>query len=168
MNLGNQQLQIKFEKAIKMLCDHIPISGEREKPQLMHSLRVGMYLFNNDYADDVVIGGLLHDVIEWTDCPEKTIQEEFGQKVLKIIKANTKNREIKDVVERRKEYVDRCAEVGDEALIVKAADAIDSYKYYQAIQRQKEIDRSIAIAKLIIKKGLKDKIVGELKEVTKR
>jgi len=162
MNIGNQQLQIKFERAMKLLCEHVSISGEREKPQLMHSLRVGMYLFDNDYSEDVVIGGLLHDMLEWTDCAEDTIREEFGQKVLDIVRANTKNRNIEDVDERRKDYVDRCVEVGEEALIVKAADALDSYKYYVAIQRQKEIDRSVAIAKLIIEKELKDKIVKEL------
>ncbi|MFH1315000.1 MAG: HD domain-containing protein [Candidatus Uhrbacteria bacterium] len=165
MNLKNQQLQINFERAMKMLCEHVSISTEREKPQMMHSLRVGMYLFNNDYSDDVVIGGLLHDMLEWTSCSEEMIRDEFGQKVLDIVKANTKNLDIKDQKERQKDYVDRCAQVGDEALIVKASDTLDSYQYYVAIQRQKEIDRSVAIAMLIIKIGLKDKIVDELKKI---
>ena len=165
MNLKNQQLQIKFEKAMKMLCEHVAVCGEREKPQLMHSLRVGLYLFDNDYDDDIVIGGLLHDMLEWTECPEKTIKDKFGQKVFDIVQANTKNLDIENQEKRQEDYVDRCAAVGDEALIVKAADALDSYKYYVAIQRQKEIDRSVAIAKLIIEKGLKDKIVDELKKV---
>ena len=156
MNLANQQLQIKFERGVKLLADHLVIGEERQKPQLMHSLRVGMYLFQNDYPEDVVLGGLLHDLLEWTDCPEETVKDEFGEKVLTIVKANAKNLNIADVVERRKDYVDRCATVGDGALIVKAADALDSYHYYVAIDRQKEIDRSIAIAKLILETSLEN------------
>jgi (p)ppGpp synthase/HD superfamily hydrolase len=165
MNLANQQLQIQFERAMKVLCEHVSVSTEKRKPQLMHCLRVGIYLFENDYSEDVVIGGLLHDMLEWTNCSEGVIREEFGQRVLDIVRANTKNRDIKDQKKRQEDYVDRCAQVGDEALIVKAADALDSYQYYVAIKRQKEIDRSVAIAKLIIEKGLKDKIVNELKKI---
>ncbi|MFH1142231.1 MAG: HD domain-containing protein [Candidatus Uhrbacteria bacterium] len=165
MNLSNQQLEQKFERAVKLLCDHLPVGQERKKPLLMHCFRVGIYLYENDYSEDVVVAGLLHDMIEWTDCPEKEIRDEFGQKVFDIVLANTKNRDIKDVDQRRKDYVDRCVEVGDDALIVKAADVIDSYKYYQATENQIETERSVVIAKLIVEKGLTDKIIKELEQI---
>lgn len=165
MNIANQQLDKKFEQAVSLLCQHPHVHKERKKSLIMHSLRVGMYLYNNDYPEDVVIGGLLHDMFEWTDNPEQTIKDEYGQKVFDIVQANTKNRDIENVDERRKDYVDRCAAVGDEALIVKAVDVLDSYQFYQATENQEEIDRSVAIAKLIVETGLKDKIVDELKKI---
>jgi (p)ppGpp synthase/HD superfamily hydrolase len=150
MNLGDKQLEIKFEKAVRLLCDYSSIDEGRKKSILMHALRVGMYLYENDYQEDVVISGLLHDIIEWADCPEDLVQKEFGQRVLDIIKANTKDREIEDVDTRRADYVNRCAQVGKEALIVKAADVLDSHGFYRATNNTDELQRSKTIAKLVL------------------
>ena len=66
----------------------------------MHSLRVGMYLYQHEYSADVVLGGLLHDILEWTEGSENLLKEEFGERVLAIVKANTKDRSIVDPAER--------------------------------------------------------------------
>jgi hypothetical protein len=96
------------------------------------------------------------------------LKKEFGENVYAIVQANTKNREIEDPVERRREYIDRCIQVGEEALIVKAADTLDSYHFYQAIGNAEEIERSVDIAKMILEKkpeGFTDSIFKELEKL---
>jgi len=165
MNIGKNQLELKIEKAVSLLVEYMPVGKERKKPILMHALRVGMYLYDNDYSEDVVLAGFLHDIIEWTDSPKELLGDEFGQHVLDIVLANTKDRSIEDKQERRKDYIERCVQVGQDALIVKAADTIDSYNFYQATENQGEIERSVDIAKLLNKTGVDDQIFSELKNI---
>ncbi|MFH1632259.1 MAG: HD domain-containing protein [bacterium] len=168
MNLGNTQLEFKIEKALRLLTEFMPADEDRKKPILMHALRVGMSLYERGYSEDVVIAGFLHDIIEWAESPEKFIREEFGQKVFDIIKANTKDRSIEDLHERRKDYVERCVKVGVEALIVKTADTLDSYNFYQATNVPDEIERSQEIGNLLLDSvpdGVEDPIFDQLKSI---
>ena len=56
MNLGNNDLELKFEKAVKLLCESMPVGEARKKPLLMHVLRVAMYLYDRDYSDRLSLG----------------------------------------------------------------------------------------------------------------
>ena len=91
-------------------------------------------------------------MIEWTKTPKEMIQETFGRHVYDIVLANTKNIEISDPIKRREDYVNRCAKVGIDALIVKAADTLDSYNYYTEHNSPDEINRSKNIARLVLDK----------------
>lgn len=167
-NLGNTTVELKFEKAVQLLCQFMPVGEERKKPLLMHALRVGMYLYERDYSEDVVLAALLHDVLEWTESPEEAIRNEYSDNVYAIVKANTKDRSITDPVERRREYIDRCVAVGKDALIVKAADTLDSYRFYTSINNPDEVVRSVDIAKTILKKlpaDVSDPIFRELQRI---
>ena len=55
------------EKAIKYLVDAIKQSGHNPKPVILHSIRVGLFLFNQNYNQDIVIAAILHDILEDTD-----------------------------------------------------------------------------------------------------
>jgi len=142
----------KYSKEIKLLSSNIKQDRKSRKPLIPHLLRVGEYLYNNDYSNDIIIAGLLHDLIEWTDNPEKIIKDKYGKHIYDIVLANTKDRTIIDPAQRRIDYVNRCAKIGIDALIVKTADTLDSYKFYKKIKDDKEIERSRDIAKLILKK----------------
>jgi hypothetical protein len=43
----------KFEDAMRLLVSHFP--KETKKPALFHSMRVGTYLWNNNYSEDIQI-----------------------------------------------------------------------------------------------------------------
>jgi len=166
MLLGNKEFENKFEKAIRLLVKHVPVEPERKKQIIPHCLRVGFYLYERDYSEDVVLGGLLHDIIEWTESSESLVRDEFGENVYGIVMANTQNREIGDKVEQWKDMVDRCVANSEDALIVKTADVLDSYAYYTAARNQDEITRSTSIGKYMLEKlpeGLSDPIFSELK-----
>ena len=149
MNLGNKHLELAFERAVQLLTQSMPVGIDRKKPVLMHSLRVGMYLYEQNYSEAVVIGGLLHDMVKWTESPKERITDEFGQSVFEIVMANTKDRSIEDKADERRDMVKRCAEYGKDALIVKAADTLDSLIFYRSVQNDEEIEYCLSIIKLI-------------------
>ena len=141
MTQDKQQLNLNFEKAIKILSKYMPEPEEASrKPVLFHDVRVGVYLYENNYSADIVLAGLLHDALEFSEISEEMIKENFGEKVLEIVKANTKDRAITDSDERIEENIKRCAESGEEALVVKTADILDSFKHYTMTQNEGELE----------------------------
>jgi (p)ppGpp synthase/HD superfamily hydrolase len=147
-----KSLQIEFEKAVRMIAKHMPVSqiGSR-KPVLFHDIRVGVYLYEKNYSRDIVLAGVLHDALEFSDMTEEMIKNEFGENVLRIVKACTKDRTIENSDERIDELVKRCAKQGKEALIVKAADTLDSFKHYIRENNQSELDYCRKNAEAIFK-----------------
>jgi guanosine-3',5'-bis(diphosphate) 3'-pyrophosphohydrolase len=132
-----KSLDIEFEEAVRLLVEFMPPSDENiRKPILAHDIRVSAYLFENNYSREIILAGLLHDALEWSGITEEMIEKEFGENVLKLVKANTKDRSIQNSDERIDESVKRCAENGEDALIVKTADILDSFKYYTKVNNQ--------------------------------
>jgi len=168
MNLGNQTLEFNFEKAIELLGKHMPIAKNKRKPVVMHAIRVGMYLYEKGYSNEIVIGGLLHDIFEQTDISHDVIIGTFGNDVYQIVLANSQNKEIDETIPKWQDMVNRCVKAGKDALIVKAADVLDSYHFYQAVQNPEEIQRSVGIGKFILENlpdGIEDSIFEELEQV---
>lgn len=168
MKLWDNNFEIRFEKAVRLLGKYMPDGKGRKKPAIIHSLRVGFYLYQNNYSEDIILAGLLHDVIEWSKSPRKLISKEFGSNVFELILANTQNPKIKDTVGKWQDMVDRCAKSGKNALIVKAADVLDSFYYYKAVKNSDEIMRSVSIGRYILKKlprNVNDPIFKELKKL---
>ncbi len=158
-----------FEEAVRMLCEYMPGIDELSKPTLFHSIRTGLYLYEQGYERNIVLAGLLHDIIEDTEISEQKIQEEFGKTILELILANSKDKSIKDQADRIEELIKRCIATGQNALIVKAADVIDNFKYFSKIQDAKGIDYCILNAKTIFKNkpdSFQDKIFKELSLLT--
>jgi (p)ppGpp synthase/HD superfamily hydrolase len=62
------ELNIKFEKAVRLLVEHLPFSEDNsKKPRLFHAIRVGVYLYEQGYSENIVLAGILHDAIEWAN-----------------------------------------------------------------------------------------------------
>jgi len=161
-------LNTEFEKAVRLIAAHFTPSDENtKKPILFHDIRVGVYLYENGYSQDIVLAGILHDSIEWSDVNEQILQNEFGDNILKLVLANTKNDSIIDDVEREKELINRCIQNGEDALIVKTADIIDSFKWYSSQNNTDELQYCMRITNTIFKSKpdiFKDKIFEELRK----
>ena len=126
-----KSLNIKFENGVRFLVQHFPPSDESSrKPVLFHSIRVGVYLYNHRYSEDVVLAGLLHDAIEWSSATKDMVRDEFGENALKLVLANTKDDAIEDKYKKTAELIQRCVKNGQDALIIKTADILDSFKWY--------------------------------------
>lgn len=138
--MDDTSLDIEFEKAVRLLVEHMPLSEEgSRKPILFHGIRVGIYLYRKGYPRDTVLAGVLHDAIEWSDITEETLRNGFGENVLRIVLANSKDRSIEDSDKRVDDMIDRCIAEGEGALIVKSADTIDSFEHYTKTGNQKEL-----------------------------
>ncbi len=162
----NNVLSLNFEKAVRFMVEYFPVSDENSrKPVLFHDIRVGVYLYENGYAENIVLAGLLHDVIEWSDATEEMVEKEFGVEVLRLVLASTKDDSIVDKQEKTNELIQRCVDNGEEALIVKTADILDSYKWYTAHGNADQLDYCRRNAEAIMKfkpENFEDKIFGEL------
>lgn len=130
----------EFEKAARMLVEHMPPSDETSrKPALFHALRVGVSLYEQNYSRDIVLAGVLHDALEWSCITEEMITKEFGDRITTLVHACTKDDSIKDPKQKIDELIGRCAHEGRDALIVKAADILDSFAYYTRTNNTKEL-----------------------------
>lgn len=127
----NLQLDKEIEKAIKFLVASIEKSGHNPKPVVLHSIRVGLYLNKQRYNKNIVIAGIIHDLLEDSETSTEEIKERFGNKIADLVSANSFNEAIKDKKERYYESFTRCFSAGKDAMVIKAADILDNSHYYQ-------------------------------------
>lgn len=161
-------LDIEIEKAMRMLVKYFPVSKNNSlKPKLFHDIRVGLYFYQNDYCREIILAGFLHDALEFSGITEKMIKNNFGEETLNLVKANSKDRSIKNVDKRIEELIMRCASNGEKALIIKAVDTIDSFKHYTATKNQEELKVCRKTIKAIFKykpKNFQDAVFKELQK----
>jgi len=153
------------EEAIRVLVEHMPAANTLIKPTLLHSIRVGTYLYNNGYSQNIVLSGYLHDAIEDTGIKNDYIEKKFGKDVLDIILANSKDTNIDG--NSNEESLRRCLAYGEDALIVKAADILDNYKYYSRMGNQKGLDycsKNTEYLLHIVSSDFNNAVVTELKK----
>ena len=145
-------LNVQFEKAVRVLVQHLPSSNEASrKSTLFHSIRVGVYLYEHGYSEDIVLAGLLHDTLEWSSVTERLLRSKFGDHIVILVLANTKNDAITDNIKKTDELIMRCVQAGEEALIVKAADILDSFKWYVSQRNTDELGYCMRNANAILK-----------------
>lgn len=56
-------------------------------PYIAHPVHVSVILLRHGFGEDLVIAGLLHDVVEDTDVALETIQAEFGSEIACLVEA---------------------------------------------------------------------------------
>jgi predicted HD phosphohydrolase len=95
-----------------------------EVPFIEHPLTVAGLLAEQEFGDELLAAGLLHDTLEYTDLELGTLRERFGMKVALIVCALSEDFEIGDYEERKLEVRARVAATGIEAQRVFAADKI--------------------------------------------
>jgi len=91
---------------------------------------------------------------------------EFGGEIAKLVLANTKDNSITDKEEKTIELIKRCIQNGQDALVVKAADILDSFKWYSNQDNKNELQHCMRNANAIFKfkpTDFNDKIFDELK-----
>jgi len=97
-----------------------------DEPYFIHPLRVSQYLRATD--EDMIIAGLLHDILEKTDGTKQEIEDMFGHRVAALVDGMSKinGRSMVDALNR---VIERYPEV----ITVRMADRIDNlrtkYKY---------------------------------------
>ena len=162
-----KQLGSKFEKAVHLLSQQkAPSDESSRKAALFHDIRVGVYLYEHQYSQDIVLAGLLHDALEWYGISEEQLRNEFGGEITDLVIACTKDDSIKDPVEKIEKIILQCIKSGKDALIVKAADILDSYKWYTRTKNAGELTYCARNTEAILRlkpEAFQDAIFDELK-----
>lgn len=143
-----------IEDAIRFFVSIYP-KERLKKPSLFHSIRVCSYLYLEWYSQDICLAGLLHDVLEDTSISEEVLLNSYWEWVSWAVKANSKNISLPKE-EILQDIVNRCIVHSEGALIVKSADVLDNFAYYNRCRdegseiAESEILRCRKIAKMII------------------
>lgn len=108
-------------------------------PYLSHLLGVCKILAESDLHEDVLIGGLLHDVVEDTDASVDDVLKHFGERVAAIVHGTTEpeklnklpSREEKATWRHRKRHtidfvLGNAETINDDVLAVSCADKLDN------------------------------------------
>lgn len=130
MTIHDNYNQHQIEKAIAFLVGAITTSGHNPKPVILHSIRTALYLYEKQYPERLIIGTLLHDILEDSDVTSEQIKTEFGEEIEQLVLALSFDSEIEDKWERFKKNLDNLFNYGKDALIVKAADIIDNSDFF--------------------------------------
>ena len=97
-------------------------------PYIIHPFGVMLIASNATDDEDILIACLMHDVLEDVDSSiysEDQMRDEFGDRVVAIVKDVTKDESVRDWHERSKAYLHHLEhEASDEAVIVSASDKI--------------------------------------------
>jgi len=156
----SQQEFKEFERAVIFASDQIRKHCRNQKPVLWHSILVGAKLFEQRESVEIVIAGILHDLIEDTNCTAKEIEKEFGNKVRDLVIANTHDMSIKDYKVRWTKETEKLVRAGRDAMIIKISDQFENLPYYILAPSEKVKEEVIWKHKYIIEQ-FKNKIGNE-------
>jgi guanosine-3',5'-bis(diphosphate) 3'-pyrophosphohydrolase len=92
-------------------------------PYFSHPAAVAHILQKAGFSEDVVIAGLLHDVIEDTRFGEGDIRDRFGERVLELVLGVTENKKLK-WDDRNQGYNDHLRTMDAETAAISAADLL--------------------------------------------
>ena len=105
-------------------------------PYVVHPLHVALLLARWAQEDDVIVAGLLHDVVE--DCRDWTlerVEREFGHNVARIVGELTEDKS-KSWEERKRWAVEHVPHMSPQAATVKAADKLHNLQSLAAELRE--------------------------------
>lgn len=128
--------QKEIEKAVSFMVSCLSKNCNNKKPVILHSIRVGMKLMEMNQPEEVVKAGFLHDLLEDSNCLEMTIKNEFGEKVLVLVKALTFDISIKDYKKRWEVSLLNVEKAGVGAMTIKIIDQMDNLPYYMLISEE--------------------------------
>ena len=97
-------------------------------PYLIHPVHVSTILLRHGFPEELILAGLLHDVVEDADIPLADIEARFGPSVAEVVKVLTEQKRENDVERpwevRKQESLERLLPASPGALAVKAADVL--------------------------------------------
>ncbi|MEK7705710.1 MAG: HD domain-containing protein [Myxococcota bacterium] len=100
--------------------------GQRRKgtdiPYIVHPVAVGLMLQRFGFDDDVVAAGILHDVLEDTDCTLDELRARFGAHVAEWVRAVSEPDKSLSWEVRKQQAVERMRTMSFEAKAIACAD----------------------------------------------
>lgn len=113
--------------------------GAEHIPYISHPAMVGTILAQENFGENIVIAGILHDVIEDTDFGYNDIAERFGKEVADIVQHVSEDKSL-HYLERKQKYLDNLKTAPESALAVSMADSMAnlmSIAVYERVYKSK-------------------------------
>ena len=102
-----------------------------------HSISVATILLNKKYDKEIVLTGLLHDIIEDSEYTYNDLKEKFGEKIADNVSMLSENTNIKDYQERKLEFIERLNNSPEYIIIVEIADKLQNLlSDYELFQKE--------------------------------
>ena len=155
----------EIERALFFLSNALQDSGHNTKPVLLHWIQVAEMLWERGFPQDVVIAAVLHDVVEDTDITIDDVEQSFGHQVAVYVDALT----VSDTQDITQSFA-RTAELGSEALSIRAADLIQNSYYYHlaSTDMQKRLRDKFVYFMELSGELLDEALVSELSKAYRR
>lgn len=148
------------------------VSGES---YIMHPLRVAKLLAEWGFGSEVVIAGLLHDVIEDCNVSVDMITGMFGSNIANLVDAVTQvNKHMKGLEGLSKKEIDRLSDIrlikniSEESLFIKVADRLDNLYTIDVMSEAKQLNKARDTREILIPMVIKEKafkLADELSEL---
>ena len=95
-------------------------------PYSTHLYGVARVLKTAKYSDQVVIAGLLHDILEDSDATVQEIEELFGAQILQLVKAVSEPDKSIPWKERKQKAIEKVKELNDDEISIAIAEKIQN------------------------------------------
>jgi (p)ppGpp synthase/HD superfamily hydrolase len=95
-----------------------------DAPFVVHPLEVASLLYGRGFDEDVVVAGVLHDIVEKTAATFDDVRARFGARTARIVAAVSEDPAIEDYGERKAALREQAAAGGHDVLAVYVADKI--------------------------------------------
>ena len=89
-----------------------------------HSISVGFMLKSIGCSEDIVISGLLHDIIEDTSYDYEYIKDNFDKKIADNILILSEDITIKDFYKRKEVFIEKILQSNEDILLIELADKL--------------------------------------------
>ena len=140
-----EQIEAAYRLAEEKHREQKRSSGE---PYIIHPLSVAAILVGLGMDSQLVMAGLLHDVVEDTDCTLEDIQKQFGKEVALLIDGVTKlgkipysSREEQQAENLRKMLMAMAEDI--RVIIIKFADRMHNLSTLEYMSPQKQRDKAV-------------------------
>ena len=118
-----------INKAIKFAANKHNGQNRKGKnvPYIVHSLEVFNILYRMGADEDLLVAGLLHDVLEDTDTKAEELQAEFGTDVMELVMAHTEDKSL-PWQERKKRGCEALAQASKRVQMLVLADKLSNIR----------------------------------------
>jgi len=134
--INNNLVEKALEVAIEAHKGQVR-KAEKDKPYIVHPIRVAEILKQYSNNQELVAAGYLHDVLEDTDYKKEKLLELFGDRVVDFIKNVTEPDKNLSWEERKQQTIDRTSCLSLENKLLVCADKISNLEDLQIIFHKK-------------------------------
>lgn len=149
---------------------------------IAHPMTVGVILAKLGLKKEIIMAGVLHDIIEDTDHTKRDIEKKFGEKVSNLVEeVSEKDRDL-PYIERKQRAAAKLLNVSKEAALIKAADVLanttdliidlenrgkNAFEIFHSgkDEKIKQIERVISVLCLRLKE---EKVINDLRDNLKK